>query len=226
MSSGVSTSEPAGGGTGIDTRRTLALCGVLAPIAFTLVVVVLGAITPGYSHVRDVISVLGGTEAPYGAVQDANFLVCGLLLVAYAVGLHRGLTGGRGSRWGPGLLALAGVGLAGAGLFPVATGSDISVIDWSARTSTYHQLSSVVFFLGTIASMYILSRRFRHDPRWEGYDRYTRWASVVALGLVLLYSLTGSDGAGLFPDGLLQRLFIGWVGVWVEVTAIHLFRTV
>lgn len=225
MSSGVSASETVDSRIGIHTQRLLALCGMLAPILFTLVVVVLGAITPGYSHVRDVISVLGGTGAPYGVVQDANFVVCGVLLIAYAVGLHRGVAAGRGSRWGPGVLALAGAGLGGAGFFPVATGASISVIDWSAPTSTYHQLSSVVFFLGMIVGMYGLSRRFRHDPRWRGYDRYSRWASVVALGLVLLYSLAGSDGAGILPDGALQRFYIAWVGIWVESTAIHLLRT-
>src|SRR5215212_1265736 len=48
----------------------------------------------------------------YGPVQVANFVASGLLLTLFALGLHLGVTDGRGSPPGPALLFVAGVAMA------------------------------------------------------------------------------------------------------------------
>src|ERR671912_923321 len=45
---------------------------------------------------------------PYGPAQVANFVVSGLLLAFFALGLHLGATNGRGSPFGSALLFVAG----------------------------------------------------------------------------------------------------------------------
>lgn len=203
--------------------RMGALCGILAPVLFAVVTAVLGLVEPGYSHVEEVVSMLGATDAPYSIVQRSNFVVSGVMLVVFAGALHRHLTDDRWAWLGPALLALAGVGWAGAGVFPIAGGGP-GPADWSALTSMLHEATAGVFFYGMLASIYLLSRRLSADPRWRGYDRYSRWASVTGLGLILFYGATGSDGAAVLPDGLLQRLYLVWVGACVVVLAVHLFR--
>lgn len=204
--------------------RSFAVCGLLAPLGFAAVVVVLGALRPGYSHAESVVSMLGAEGAPHAAVQRLNFVVSGLLLAAFAVGLHRGVADEQRSPWGPALLALAGLGWAGAGVFQIATDPS-GAANWAAQTSLLHELAAGVFFYGAVAGLYLLSRRLRDAPRWEGYGRYTKWASGVALGLMAFYGATGSDGLGVLPDGVLQRLYLVWVGTWVLVLATNLFRT-
>jgi hypothetical membrane protein len=206
------------------TTRHLALCGVLAPLAFTLSTVVLGALRPEYSHVESVVSMLAAQGAPYAAVQRVAFVGSGLLLVALATGLHRGVADDERSPWGPALLALAGLGWAGAGVFQIATGPT-GAADWGATTSLFHEATAGVFFYGAIVGMYVCSRRFRNAPDWADYGRYSKWASGVALAIMIFYGATGSDGAGLFPDGVLQRLYLAWVGLWVLVVGVHLYRT-
>jgi hypothetical protein len=47
-----------------------------------------------------------------GWIQVANFTLTGAMLVAFVVGLHRVLAGGRGGRWAPRLIGAFGLGMA------------------------------------------------------------------------------------------------------------------
>ena len=73
------------------------------------------ATRPGFSLTRDAASLLD--DGPWGWVQSANFIATGLLLAAAGAGLRRALPEGRGSRWAPRLLLIAGAGLIGGGIF-------------------------------------------------------------------------------------------------------------
>ncbi len=78
-----------------STARLLAICGVIGPILFTTLALLAAFLRPGYSHVTQTISELG--FGPNAIVQNINFVVFGLLTIAFAFGLHRGLDKGRGS---------------------------------------------------------------------------------------------------------------------------------
>jgi hypothetical protein len=67
--------------------RTLAVAGLVAPVWFTAMVVIQGALHPGYSHVAMPISALAAL--PMGCLQSLTFLVAGVLVVAFVVALHR-----------------------------------------------------------------------------------------------------------------------------------------
>ncbi|MFF0154009.1 DUF998 domain-containing protein [Micromonospora sp. NPDC005203] len=69
-------------------RRLLA-CGAAAGPLFLIVVLVGGALRPGYRPIRQAASELaiGST----GWIQITNFLVCGSLFVAFALGVRRAL---------------------------------------------------------------------------------------------------------------------------------------
>ena len=82
--------------------RFLALCGIAAPIIFAILVTVGGFIYEGYSHATQAVSELGGVEAQSPIIQNTNFLVIGVLFIAFAFGLHRGVGGGRGVDAWPG----------------------------------------------------------------------------------------------------------------------------
>src|SRR6185295_12186986 len=95
--------------------KTLLRCGVIAGPLFTLAWIIEGATRAGYDPLRHPISSLAIGEA--GWTQTANFIVTGLLLLAFAVGLRRALQPRGGSWWGPVLVGAVGLGLLGAGLF-------------------------------------------------------------------------------------------------------------
>src|SRR5204862_2728088 len=75
-----------------------------------------GLVRPGYDPVTTYASDLAVGEASW--LQTANFIVFGCLVILFAVGLGRGLAGGRALRLSVMLLALTGLGLIIAGVFP------------------------------------------------------------------------------------------------------------
>lgn len=215
--------ETGGDETTLPLIRFSAVCGILSPVIFAFLTAVLGMLEPGYSHTAEVVSMLGATDAPYSLLQRSNFVISGLLLIIFAGALHRTLNEDKWGWIGPALLGLAGIGWVGAGIFPIVGGGQAPV-QWSAASSVLHEAAAGVFFFGMIAAMYFLSRRLSTDPQWQGYDRYSKWASVTALGIILFYGASGSDGAGVLPDGFLQRLYLTWIGIWVVLLSVHLFR--
>src|SRR5258706_10607431 len=105
-----------------NLARWLALGAVAGPVLFTLAWLVLGFLSPGYtawgvrvapySPISQGISGLGlGVTAPY---MNTAFVLCGVLLLAGAVGVFQSLREvGAAARWTcAALLALAGLGAA------------------------------------------------------------------------------------------------------------------
>ncbi|MFX1520836.1 MAG: DUF998 domain-containing protein [Promethearchaeota archaeon] len=51
------------------TQKLLALCGIIGPIFYISVVIILGFLWPGYNHVSQLQSELGATGAPNATLQ-------------------------------------------------------------------------------------------------------------------------------------------------------------
>jgi hypothetical membrane protein len=103
--------------------KALAYAGIAGPVIFTVLVVVQGVLQPDYSHIRLPISALAAW--PLGWIQETAFLILGLCMIAFALGLHRGIRPGKtASQGGAGaaLLAMGGVGILVAGAFSVEDG--------------------------------------------------------------------------------------------------------
>lgn len=95
--------------------RCLLIGGAIGPLLFIVALLIEGATRPGYSAWHNYGSSL--SLGDQGWMQIANFLVCGLLTLGFAVGLRRVFQTGKGSVWGPILLGVFGVSLIVAGLF-------------------------------------------------------------------------------------------------------------
>ena len=191
--------------------RALLTGGVIGPVLFILVFLVEGWTRPGYDPMTMYVSLLALSDQ--GWQQVANFLVGGLLILGGAVGLRMVLRDGPGSRWGPILIGLAGVGLVVGGIFvtdpccayPPGTPAGVqSTYSWHGGI---HDIAALSVFGGLAAAMLVMARRFVGEgSRWALYSR----ASAVGV-LVFL------PAAFVFADltGLLQRvaalLALGWV---------------
>jgi len=191
--------------------RALLTGGVIGPVLFVVVFLVEGWTRPGYDPVRMFVSLLSLGDV--GWQQIANFLVTGVLIVGGAVGLRMVMREGPGSRWGPWLIGLAGVGLVLAGAFVTdpaqgyPPGAPAGIPTDSSWHGAIHGFASLFVFLGLPAAAVVLARRFRGEgSRWALYC----WLSAVAI-------LAFFGAAFALPDvtGLLQRVDIvitlGWV---------------
>jgi hypothetical membrane protein len=184
--------------------RIAALGGIVGPIFFTLGFLAQEAFRRAeFSPVAEPVSAL--EAGPNGWVQQVNFIVFGLLMLAFAVGLHLGIAPTRWGLLGPALLGVASVGLFLAAAFPLR--EDAAGVTYDPGG---HFIAGVTFFLSTSLAMLVLSRRLAKDPRFRAVANYTAVSGVLALiGFVVLGRFAIPDDAPMHDyAGLVQRLII------------------
>jgi hypothetical protein len=214
------------------TGRLLA-AGVVGPPLFIAVLLLAGATRAGYDPVRHFGSLLSLGEQ--GWVQIANFIVTGMLFVAFAFGLRRAFVSGPGSRWAPILVGGAGVGLVLAGVFVTDPGFGFppGTPPGSPATNTWH---GTIHFVGAIlvfgllglgglpTACFIVARR----AQLLGDRRLMAYSLASGLGMVAFFvaafAVPGSQSGASDYAGLFQRISItiGWT--WVMVLALILLR--
>ncbi len=79
--------------------KTFLACGAMGGPLFVLAFLVEGANRANYDPLRHPVSSLSLGDS--GWTQTANFIVTGLLMLAFAAGLRHALRQGKGSTWGP-----------------------------------------------------------------------------------------------------------------------------
>jgi Protein of unknown function (DUF998) len=196
--------------------RTLLACGVLAgPLA-----VYLGqAFTrSGFDITRHTASVLSNGDL--GWIQVANFLVCGGLVIAAAIGMRRALRTGRGRTWGPILIGLVGFGMILAAIFtadPVdgfPPGTPLGPPTTITRNGLLHFVTGLVGFSAWIAATFVFSRRFAASgrPGWVIFS--------TATGALFLLTFLGSALAAVPVMRLVIAITLAWV--WLSATSAKL----
>lgn len=183
------------------------VAGLLAGPLFTASYLVQGFVRDGYDPVRRPVSELA--LGPHGWLQAATFVVGGLLVLLFAAGLRHG----PGRPVVPGLVAVWGVGLIGAGVF---------VTDRIGGPVTWHgQLHDLAFSLpgfaglalAMVAATVVFARR-RHG-------RFALFSAMSAVAFAVLFVAATTGFAGEDPSaGLWQRLgvSVGWL--WLALLAV------
>lgn len=207
--------------------RALLTCGLLAGPVFTLAWIVEGATRPTYDALRHPISSLSIGEL--GWTQATNFIVTGILTLAFAWGLWRRFKKPGGSLWGPLLAVLIAVGFFGAGFFVTDAMSGYPVgtpplIAEPTATGRLHRLFSALVFIGLPGACFVFARWFarRGSRGWSTYSTFTGFAFIA---LFVVTSVGFAQVAGLVEiAGLFQRitLTVGWA--WIFLLALHLIR--
>lgn len=208
--------------------RALLAAGVVAGPLFVTAFLIQGATRADYDPVRHPVSSLALGE--HGWAQTLNFVVAGLLSVAFAAGLRVALHPGRASTWGPLLVGLWGIALLGAGLFvtdPVGGYPPGTPAVPVSRTAPgqIHDAFGLLAWVSLTPACFVLARRFAGlgNRRWATYSA----ATGVAFAVLWLLSGLGFDQTpGLVEvAGLVQRvaITIGWT--WLTLLAVHVLRT-
>ena len=163
-------------------------------------------------------------------MQIANFIVCGLLTLGFAIGLRRVFRTGRSSVWGPILLGLFGVALIVAGIFVTdpslgyPPGTHIS--GPQTLHGTIHGVNAIITFGLLAIACFVMARRFAGDPNWKGWALYSIVTGVlVVMSFIAATVVSALDESGVLPGsptGLLQRIGIiaGWG--WIALMAIRI----
>ncbi|MDN5797295.1 MAG: DUF998 domain-containing protein [Intrasporangium sp.] len=203
--------------TSIDRTRRLLTCGILAGPLFLLVVLSQAPARDGFDPATHPLSLL--SLGPNGWVQTTNFLVAGLLTLAGAVGLRRGLRGQPAGTWGPLLIGCQGIALVCAGVFATDPADGFPPGIAPPATTTGHAvLHAVAPTIGGIAldlACLVFARAFhrRGQSGWAAYCLATLAADVAAAG-----------AAGTTGDfrWLLTGAAVTWL--WVSAVLAHVVR--
>jgi len=208
--------------------KTLLACGVVAGPLFVVVFLVEGATRAHYDPLRHPISSLALGDS--GWTQRTNFLVTGLLMLAFAIGLRRALRPLGGPTWGPLLVGACAIGLLGAGIFVAdpMNGYPPGTPDKRLHYSTHgvlHDLFSAPVFLGLPVACFVFSRWFAARGK-RGWTTYSAVTGVVFLGAFILSSAGFGQTEGLVDvAGLFQcvALIVGFG--WMSLLAVRFLRS-
>jgi hypothetical membrane protein len=208
--------EPALGRT---LGRGFAIAGLSAPVVFTASAVTQSLIRDDHSLLREPVSALAA--GPGGWFQNVTFAATGLLVVAFGLGLHLTLRPSRHVDPGPQLLALSGLGLIGAALWPAVDASGAFT-----ESRPPHVVAGLVTFASAWLAALALAPRLANDPAWSGLTRYARTVGVVLLLLFATGSVLVRPAGSPHHDwlGLFQWAYLS---VWfpcIAVLAVRLFR--
>lgn len=209
----------------MKTKRVLSIAGIAAPIIFFVLVITLGALEPGYSHLSNMMSVLGGVQGIRGFLLNAGIVTTGLLVIVFAAGLQRSSRDGGRSKVGMILLIFGGIGLGLSGVFACNEGCT-NVIKEPNTIGTIHMLMAFVAGMCLSISPLFFYGRLRKSATWKRYAALTLGAGIAANipGIVFWVTMATTRLPGV--EGLIQRLGIVFVFIWIEVMAWKMLRPI
>lgn len=219
MATTLSKSEPAK-----DNRKATKLllaCGVVAGPLFIGMSLIQALARQGFNLTHHAISLL--LLGNLGWLQFTNFVVTGLLAVAYAYGMRRSLHPGRDGTWGPLLVGAYGVALIIAGIFHpdpefgFPAGAPAGVPSAVSGHAIMHNIAFFALVLSLVAACFVFARRFGVGGH-RGWAAYCVASGVSAPALLVLgIALTPSARGGLSLLGVAVV-----TSAWIAVVAAQL----
>jgi len=198
------------------TTEALLQAGVCAAVVFLVVLLVEGALRPGYDPIYHTGSELELGDR--GWIQRANFLLMAVGTFAFAVGVDRSL----GTTVGAVLLVVFGSGMAVAGVFvpDAVRGYPPGAPTLPSPKPTWqHQVHGVVggpiAFFSLFGACLALAIELQGLWRW-----YTVLTAIVGLGMTMWTALAYQRDAA--HTGLIQRGLIAVYWSWIVVLGVHL----
>ena len=194
--------------------------GVIAGPVYVTVSLAQAFTRDGFDLTRHAWSMLANGE--HGWIQVANFLLTGLMVIAFAVGLGRALRPGIGARWAPRLVTAYGVSLIAAGVFradpaqgfPVGTPAGAGPISWHGLL---HFAAGGIGFTCLAIAGFVVARRFAAEgrPGWALYSRITAVVFLVGFGM-----LASGGGTRVTIVGFTAAVIL----IWAWMTAVSVDR--
>jgi hypothetical membrane protein len=205
---------------GRTVTRALAWLAIAAQVAFVAAWIVACALDPGYSHLREGVSALGGQHAAHPWIVNGALVILGLSLVVLGVAVRSVLPRRPATLVALGLFAAAGVVVVLTGAFRVdcsmVAGSRCQHLFDAGALSSHHDAHLWLSLAGEVLvalTPFALARALWPSP-----------AAVGALGLgvfgVVAGVAVGALGQGSGDVGLGERIELLMLHLWVVVVAV------
>jgi hypothetical protein len=208
--------------------KMLLLCGFVGCPLFIIVFLIEGALRADYNFLKYPVSNLSIGDS--GWIQILNFIITGILILFFSIGLRRISKDYPGKFWVPLLIALVGIGLIGAGIFTTDPiygypPDKPLILAQHSLAGHLHNLFSLFVFACLPASCFVMYNRFIkfENAKWAIYSL------LSGLVMIATFVLAGLSFGRVIPSfiqiaGLFQRLSIitGWI--WITLLAVHFIR--
>ncbi len=190
----------------------LSLAGIALYVVLDIIAQVL---PPHYNPISQAESDLA--VGPFGVVMAVNFVVRGLLSVAAVTALQSSLPDKARSRAGEFLLSIWAIGAIILAFYPT---------DLQGQHATVHGLihlavALVAFVTGAIGEL-LLSLRLRASSHMQPIASFSLGIAIIAIIMLLILLVTEQSVIGQHYFGLLERLFLGTVLLWIAVVMARL----
>lgn len=177
--------------------QTALICsGIIGAVLFTTVYFCFGVISPNYFMIHEAISSL--QLQPYGWIQSVNYILAGIFICIFAIGLRNEMVNGFGIVLIPFCHIVTGLGCIALGL------------SLDPQIQLY---AGGITFVSLITGFLLLARRFASHPQWRGWAIYTMLSVVLMIVLCVLftYSIAHQDSL----TGIFERMIITTRLVWL-----------
>lgn len=197
----------------IYVTRSLLGYGIITGPIYVAVSLAQALTRDGFDLARHQWSLLA--NGTYGWIQVANFIVAGLMTLAFAVGLRRTLRPGRGAMWAPRLFGGFGASLIAAGVFradpalgfPAGTPTDAATVTWHGVA--HFAAGGVGFTCLTIAT-FVVAARYAVDGR-RAWALLSRTVGVVFFAGFVAVAAGGGAAAANVAFVLAVLVVYAWL---------------
>jgi hypothetical protein len=205
-------------------RKLSAWAGILAPAIFVSVFTVEGIFRSGYDPLKMYISAL--SLGNRGWIQISNFILLGLLLFIFTLGLSKEFQTGKASRGGIITLYIISVLFLISGPFvmdPTETPADQMSVH-----GLIHGLSGGIVFTLMPIIIFIFLRRFVSDANWQSFRWWTLLLGIIEATGVVIFTYVSKipveQNAYTNYFGLFQRIALIPFMVWVFLFGTEMLR--
>ena len=209
---------------GKGPRRLLAVCGLLAPILVIVLSSVAGSLRPSFDPVAQFGSELGVGNDAAAVLSNASFVIFGLLILAFTIGLHMGIGEGHGSLIGPAWLGVYGLASIMAGIIHCDPGCPL-LNQAPSLSQSIHDTLFIIIEVAIILAPAVLSSRLRKDSLWRRYGSFSFATGLASLLLFIIFEF-GVQFSNYLSSwrGAMELVTVLPIIVWTEVMAIRLLR--
>ena len=196
-----------------NIHTALGAAGIIGPLFLIIGDLSAGLTSPGYSIVQNSISSLALTNI--GWLQTIGFMTLGLLVEIFTAGLLFNMKGAKRFYLGIALFVFFGFAMLLVGAFrtdPVGAARTIE--------GRIHGFMATSAFLLFPVALILLLPSIKKDSQWKPLYSYSFVAFILAVILMVVVKFLPE---GNFLFGLMERLLVANMILWVEVSAVNIF---
>jgi hypothetical membrane protein len=199
------------------TQKLLIIPGIISPVLFFIILIILGLMWPGYNPISTGMSEIGAVDSPFKDIMNyAGFSLLGFFIVIFSIGLKIFYEKDLISSIASLIFLMGGIFMFLVGFLPCDP-QCIDITPIGQLHSLISMLSAILISLAVIISANPISPKW--GKKW-GYLTFSIGVLSLASGPIMFIELLSNY------TGLIQRLGIGFSLYWIFITSLKIYKEI